>query len=149
MSRYSCKSAFLLAAVLVVAACARPGENEDRHGTPDPHSFSRPDQIVVEHLELDLTVDFEARKMRGRATLHFDNRAGVRELTLDSRDLDIQRVLLGPEETETSFRLGDEVEFLGRSSVSRVCSPSVSFACVEMLTLSVLGACSVSLVSLV
>ena len=106
-----------IAALLAAAACAPPGESEDPPVARDPHSFSRPDQVVIEHLELDLTVDFEARRLRGRATLHVDNRAGVRELTLDSRDLDIRRVSLGSQETETTFRFGDEVEFLGRPLV--------------------------------
>jgi len=110
-------STVLIAALLVGAGCTT---GEDRRRAPDPHSFSRPDQVAVRHLELDLTVDFEAHRLRGRATLHLDNRAAVRELTLDSRDLDIKRVLLGSEERETSFRLGDEVEFLGRPLVVRI-----------------------------
>jgi aminopeptidase N len=109
-----------IAAILAAAACTPPGESENRAGATDPHSFSRPDQVVVEHLELDLTVDFETRRIHGRATLQVDNRTGVRELMLDSRDLDIRRVSLGADEVETSFRLGEEVEFLGQPLVVRI-----------------------------
>lgn len=101
-------------------ACAPRGVTEERERRPDPHSFSRPDQVAVEHIGLDLTVDFEARRLRGRATLRLDNRVGARELTLDSRGLDIRRVSLGPDEVETSFRLGKEIEFLGQPLVVRI-----------------------------
>ena len=44
------------AAFLLLAAVA-PGARADSR-SPDPHSFSRPDEVAVRHLELDLTVDF-------------------------------------------------------------------------------------------
>src|SRR5690606_30970079 len=40
----------------------------------DPHSFSRPDQVAVTHIELDLTVDFELQRLAGSAVLSLDRR---------------------------------------------------------------------------
>src|SRR5258707_11088625 len=33
----------------------------------DPHSYARPQEATVEHLKLDLAVDFQARPLTGRA----------------------------------------------------------------------------------
>ncbi|MGD2115533.1 MAG: M1 family aminopeptidase/hydrolase, partial [Acidobacteriota bacterium] len=75
----------------------------------DPHSYSRPDRVAVTHLTLDLRVDFDARRLTGRASLDLDNRLadsqGPDELILDTRDLEIDRVTLG-DGTETGFTLG-------------------------------------------
>ncbi len=79
----------------------------------DSHSFSRPGQVVVTHLALDLAVDFDERRLRGRASLHIQNLGGGRELSLDTRDLEIEQVTLGAEETETPFLKGETVEHLG------------------------------------
>ena len=35
----------------------------------DPHSFAHPEEVAVEHLKLDLTVDFTQRQLTGRASL--------------------------------------------------------------------------------
>lgn len=61
---------------------------------PDPHSYARPDAVRTAGLGLDLRVDFEARMLVGFAELTLDwIDAGARELTLDTRDLAIERVL--------------------------------------------------------
>jgi leukotriene-A4 hydrolase len=80
----------------------------------DPHSFARPEEVAVRHLALDLDVDFERQRLRGTAALHIENRAEAATLYLDTRDLDIERVTLGPEHAEAEFTLGEEVAYLGR-----------------------------------
>jgi aminopeptidase N len=61
----------------------------------DPHSCARPDEAAVEHLSLDLAVDFDRRKLAGRATLRLARRPDARRLLLDTRDLDVRNVTLG------------------------------------------------------
>ncbi|HYG62855.1 MAG TPA: M1 family metallopeptidase [Thermoanaerobaculia bacterium] len=90
-------------------APAAPAAAPDR----DPHSFSRPDEVVVQHLKLDLNVDFSRRQLSGRASLRLDNRSGANRLVLDTRDLEIRQVLLDSG-TAARYTLGEEVEFLGR-----------------------------------
>jgi aminopeptidase N len=80
----------------------------------DPHSFSHPDEVAVEHLRLALTVDFAARQLVGRASLRLANPQGATRLWLDTRDLDVRKVTLDDGEREAPFTLGDEVRFLGR-----------------------------------
>ena len=109
----------LLAGVLLQFACDSR-DSTSAAARSDPHSFSNPHEVVVEHVALDLTVDFEARCLRGRATLTIDNRARTTELWLDSWDLDVSGVWLDEDETQATFEFGDEVEFLGRPLVVHI-----------------------------
>lgn len=69
--------------------------SEHAMGGADPHSFSRPDQVVVRHLGLDWTVSFEERRLAGSATLWVERRDPTAPLRLDTRDLDIEAVETG------------------------------------------------------
>ncbi len=78
----------------VTIAAPATGSGERAVPSRDPHSYGRPDEVAVEHLSLDLTVDFEQRRLRGKATLRLANPGGGKELHLDSRDLAIRGVTL-------------------------------------------------------
>ncbi len=59
----------------------------------DYHSFSNPEQIKVKHIDLSLTADFEQRMLVGSAQLHVERaEPNLRQLILDTRDLDIRAV---------------------------------------------------------
>jgi leukotriene-A4 hydrolase len=81
----------------------------------DPHSYARPQEATVEHLKLDLTVDFQAHRLTGRASLRVKNKAGVDHLILDTRDLDIRRVTLDDGKTEAKWSLGPADKILGQA----------------------------------
>jgi leukotriene-A4 hydrolase len=74
----------------------------------DPHSFSRPEEVSVEHLVLDLSVDFTRKQLAGRASLRLKNHLGADRVVLDTRDLEIRRVTLDDGKTEAQFKLGDK-----------------------------------------
>ena len=80
--------------------------------TRDIHSFARPDEAVVRHLVLDLTVDFAAQRLAGSATLTVEVSDGAHELVLDTHGLSIDRVTLD-DGTEASFSIGESKPFLG------------------------------------
>ncbi|WP_139921511.1 M1 family metallopeptidase [Hymenobacter sp. DG01] len=81
----------------------------------DPHSYGRPAEVSVHHLDLDLLIDFDTRTLAGTATWQLSNHAGATELLLDTRDLSIDEVLLnGPAGTPTSFTLGPADPVLGQ-----------------------------------
>jgi leukotriene-A4 hydrolase len=68
-----------------------------RMSTPpalDEHSFSEPGRVIVRHLDLDLTVQFERRTLEGVATLTVERSSQypTGPLTLDTRALTIHRV---------------------------------------------------------
>ena len=58
----------------------------------DAHSHARPEIARVHHVDLDLTADFAAKTLSGKATLDVTAQAGARELILDVRNLDIRSV---------------------------------------------------------
>ena len=59
----------------------------------DLHSYANSDEIRVTHIELDLEVGFDERRLRGSAMLSFDRLVeGADALILDTRDLTITAV---------------------------------------------------------
>lgn len=83
--------------------------------THDPHSFAKPEEVVVTHLHLDVIVDFEKKQIAGTATLTLNNKTGSDKLSLDTRDLTIERVILGKGGPKTHYSLGDAVPYLGQA----------------------------------
>jgi leukotriene-A4 hydrolase len=78
----------------------------------DYHSLSNPEQVIVTHIALDLTVDFEQKVMRGTAALDYqkvDSTATV--LVLDSKELSINKVTSGGQALAFTLQSGDS--FLG------------------------------------
>jgi len=58
----------------------------------DPHSFARPSEARVAHVDLDLALDFDARAAVGTAALDVIAAPGASEVVLDSKGLDITGV---------------------------------------------------------
>lgn len=71
----------------------------------DVFSFAQPSEIVVRHVSLDLSVDFETKRLSGSATLSLYNVTGTRSLVLDTRGLTIHRVVLD-DGSDATFTLG-------------------------------------------
>lgn len=78
----------------------------------DIHSFARPDEAIITHLDLDLTVDFNKKILSGTAVLAIENKTGTDTLFLDSRDLNITKVVLD-DDSETPFVKGATAKYLG------------------------------------
>lgn len=81
------------------------------------YSFSRPDEAIVRHLELNLRVDFERKILSGNVSVFFQNKTQTDKLYLDTRGLVIKRVTLGPHNQRTIYRVGDPVTNLGQPLV--------------------------------
>ncbi len=110
-----------IATVALTTACAKtpkPEEPAVSATASDPHSFARPDEVAVDHLSLDLTVDFDQKTLSGTALLRLAEHQANR-LLLDTRDLEIRSVKLGETgDTEAKFTLGAadaSKVFLGRA----------------------------------
>lgn len=66
---------------------------EPHHLIPeDAYSYAEPEKIRVTHVDLDLTVDFEARRLSGNVRLDLLNITGTRTLVLDTEELTIAKV---------------------------------------------------------
>jgi hypothetical protein len=85
----------------------------------DPHTLGNPHQIRVRRLELDLSVDFVRKRLRGTACLDFQRMsgcAGDTPLILDTRDLAVERVEAAPPAggwAVARFALGPDDPVLG------------------------------------
>ncbi len=82
--------------------------------TRDPHSYSRPDEVRVEHIALDLNVDFAKKQLAGTATLRIKSESGAKTLVLDTNGLDIRKVTLQPGAATAQFKLGNADPIFGR-----------------------------------
>ena len=78
----------------------------------DVHSLARPNDARVTQVDLDMAADFQRRVLSGTATLDIRTAPGAEEIVLDVRDLNIRSVR--SEAGPLQWRLGEEVEFLGR-----------------------------------
>ena len=98
-----------LLAMLLLSACGVADESGNRTApstpavapvlaTPDAvdtASFAKPLEARVTHVALDLTVNFEARRLEGTAMLDIDRRPDARQIVLDDNGLEIGRVVDG------------------------------------------------------
>jgi leukotriene A-4 hydrolase/aminopeptidase len=107
--------------VLIIAAalsaCNQPPHSKFK--TPnsymtDPHSFAKPGDAVVKHLDLDINVDFSKKIISGKATIDVELKPNGNQIILDTRDLTIEKVTFD-DGSETKFSLGNEVQYLGRA----------------------------------
>jgi leukotriene-A4 hydrolase len=118
MSSVVCRGSKKWLAVLLVGLSLGLGSCTTKPGSKAVHvvnhSFARLDDVVTEHIDLDLEVDFRRQQIRGKASLRVSNKSATGKLFLDTRALRVQRVTLGEHEESTSFVLGDPVEHLGR-----------------------------------
>lgn len=82
----------------------------------DPHSYARPAEARVSHLDLDIIVDFEAGILTGTSMLTIEKSRSARELYLDTKEMDIEAVTIssdGKDEKVAKFELGEEDSILG------------------------------------
>ena len=108
------KKIFLLILFLVTIACQKKDSVQKTTTVKDEHTFSKPDQAVVKHLDLDINVNFDTQTISGKASWQIDNISKGNEIIFDENTLTITKVTLGDDEKETKFELGKEVELHGK-----------------------------------
>jgi len=79
----------------------------------DEHSYSNINEVKTDHLHLILDVDFENKKLVGRAIHKIKNKNNATKMIFDVHDLIIEKVLLDDGD-ETTFKLGEIDELLGQ-----------------------------------
>ncbi len=81
----------------------------------DQHSFAKPQEVQMTHLDLILKVSFESRRLAGIATIHIKRQsADFQELVLDTKALEIEKILLD-DGSQAQYRLDEAQEFLGQA----------------------------------
>jgi leukotriene-A4 hydrolase len=107
LSLFSPLRAVAAALVLAASACSPSAdqkvetkESGERMVAPvllsqeakDNRTFARPAEARVTHVALDLTADFNAKRLHGTATLDLQTAPNAREVVLDSKGLEIEAV---------------------------------------------------------
>ncbi|MDG2310831.1 MAG: M1 family metallopeptidase [Flavobacteriales bacterium] len=114
----------LLIGLLVISSCSTNLDNSNENKSDarsqailnmkratDHHSYSKPEEAVVTHLEWDAKVDFETRTVHATATYSINTSEDAKRILLDIRELDILSVRVNG--SETSFDIGDGQAFIG------------------------------------
>jgi leukotriene A-4 hydrolase/aminopeptidase len=115
---------FALALLVVCGACfaplsvaATPAVDAPQAGR-DYHTLANTDAFRVKHLELELQVFFDAKRLSGVADLTVERLATSQTLVLDTRDLTVRAVwwLRGPRDlVPLPYQLGERDDSLGSS----------------------------------
>ena len=87
----------------------------------DNHSYSKPAEAVVTHLDWNAVVDFESRTIAATATFDLETSDNAEKVILDIRELDILSVQVDGK--DSPFNIGEEQEFIG-SPLSIEITPS-------------------------
>lgn len=107
------------------AETAQASELNVKQDRLDPHSFSNPESIVINHLELDLTVDFDTRVLHGTAKIDLERKNDKSSiLVLDTNALTIKHVTSNGQPLE--FNLGTTDPLLGTPLTIKLANDSDS-----------------------
>lgn len=82
----------------------------------DEHSYGNLDEVQLQHLDLDLTVNFEEKELQGHVDINFKRlKEGVSKLDLDTRDIDIEKAQIWTNDAweDTTFELAKKDPVLG------------------------------------
>jgi leukotriene-A4 hydrolase len=79
----------------------------------DPHSYSQPNAVLVTHLNLNLSVNFSSKELRGYAEWFFERiKADAKELVLDASGITIEKIVW-PDGSFAGYNLTQPSENLG------------------------------------
>lgn len=82
----------------------------------DPHSYARPAEAKVKHLEWTATVDFDSKTIRAAAVWQIENNGDADSIRFDTKDLAIKSISID-NTTSTEFRLAKPDAILGQALV--------------------------------
>ena len=101
--------ALLYILLFILTSCAQPKEEKViiYSYVEEPHSYAKPNNAFIKHLNLDITVDFKNEIISGKATYDIKNNNST-QIILDSKFLDIESVLADGKETEFSLGANDK-----------------------------------------
>ncbi|MEO9967627.1 MAG: M1 family metallopeptidase [Reichenbachiella sp.] len=117
MNKYITKSLSLVACCSVILfACTPKSESSESAimdtNMADGHSYAKPNEAVVTHLNWKAEVNFELQKILASASLTLKTAEDATQLILDTKDLSIKSVTNGNNE-ELSFVLGEVMPHIG------------------------------------
>ncbi|HEX6789687.1 MAG TPA: M1 family metallopeptidase [Candidatus Krumholzibacteria bacterium] len=108
--------------LFVLSSCGKKGA-DIKSPAVENYSYSRPGEVAVSHMDLDLDVDFTQQVISGTAAFHLDNKTGASVVTFDTWALLIRDVVLEDDqgrETQARFVVGDSLAIVGRPLSVRI-----------------------------
>jgi len=108
----------ILLGILLNTGCNHVSQQSHLTTEDDPHSFSNPESCKVNHLDMDLNLNFDLKQIHGIVKLYLEPVHGD-TLVLDNLDLELQEILL-IQETDTikaNYQLLAKDEILGTAIV--------------------------------
>jgi leukotriene-A4 hydrolase len=114
---------YLLLIFIIFIGCTNKTQLESVESdriVKDVHSFSNPNEVIVQHLDINLHVNFAEKKLFGKTGLHVKNKSNATNLILDIRDMNIQKVTLGDAEKPTTFKLGERDSIHGQPLIIEI-----------------------------
>lgn len=106
---------FLLLCCALMSCSQNKQLSEAHQKSADSHSFSRPSEALVKHLDLNLQVDFDNKVLTGKASWTIDNLSDADSIVFDTRGLEIKRVSLSDTTKEAEYAIGPEDNLLGKA----------------------------------
>ncbi len=91
---------------------SKASTNHTSQEEKDWHTLSNADSVRVKHLNLDISVDFTLKKIKGSAHWDFENLHQGKSIVFDTKDLTIDSVILD-DGSKASFTLGKDDPILG------------------------------------
>jgi aminopeptidase N len=110
----------------ILNACTDPGAAAATKDTPqsetiqDPHSYAQPALAKVNHLDLNIELDFDEKKIKGEASLAIEHGADTKTLRIDTKELTILEVTRSDpkhEREDAPWHLEEEDPILGSALV--------------------------------
>lgn len=112
-------SIFCLALAMGCGEAKKQNDMEQKTVT-DPHSNAKPAEAVITHLDLDLNVNFDKKKLSGKAAFQIRRSADAKEIVLDTRDLVISKVTLDDDSAGAAFATGVPDKVLGTALIIKL-----------------------------
>ena len=79
----------------------------------DVHTYAKPEEAVVKHLDWEAEVDFEHKRIKAKASLTIDKAGDAKYIILDTKGLRIEKVTLDDSPLQVTFTLGDRDQWMG------------------------------------
>jgi leukotriene-A4 hydrolase len=96
---------FLCIPVIFIASCSKLTDRSLFQSESDYFTLSNYYDVAVNHLDLDLSVDFRTKIISGKATLKFTNPGKSDRIILDTRNLNIIKAHLDSANEDAGFSL--------------------------------------------
>ena len=113
------KAAAIFALLLIavsMSSCGKKGA-DIAPPTVENYSYSRPHEVAVAHMDMNLSVDFDKRVLTGSVGFLLDNKTKASVVVFDTWALNIRDVVLEDDqgnEKKARFVLGDSLDLIGR-----------------------------------